>query len=102
MSMLTLALVAGSGCDELDRDAKAKCHTLVREFCAALIECGDADESDRADCTAQVAENMQCDDAVQVEDNYLECRSDISRASQQCVGLDDFPSSCDEVIGVID
>lgn len=91
---LTSLVVA---CDDEGATAPAKCRSLAKQVCESIIDCGLAEESDLAVCTADVAENMGCHDAVGIERDYNTCMDDVVR-QDQCFDWPEMPTSCSGVI----
>lgn len=91
-----------AGCDdEGSNSAPAKCRTLARQVCEALIDCELADESDLAECIDDVAADAECADAVEIDRGYARCLDDVASAAQ-CDEWPSLPASCVEIVKVPD
>lgn len=98
-SVFALMLLSVGCGDEEAGGAPAKCRTLARHICEALIDCGLADESDLGECMSDVAADAACDDAIGVERSYAMCLDDVASFAQ-CDEWPSLPGTCREVIQV--
>lgn len=104
MVSLACGLGLAAGCDDAN-DAKKKCESLVATICDRVAACVEDDELPSSfspsnfRCEQEIAEAVQCDDAVSVGKNFGRCVDDASELECTDIASDDpLPSSCTGVI----
>ncbi|MCP4500387.1 MAG: efflux RND transporter permease subunit [Deltaproteobacteria bacterium] len=87
--MVSFALF-GTGCE--DPEAPGKCEAIAESYCAVI---GEECPVDEEDCLEAFAEEIDCDEAVGVADEYVACQAAVD-TMQDCPT--DLPSSCKGVV----
>ena len=85
-----VATLFSSGC--ADPQAIEKCEALVDAICANVAErCFPPISED--ECMEMLEEEMGCEDAFDVSDDYDECMADLE-ASAECLPYTELPDAC--------
>lgn len=108
-------LATACGDDDGDKSPVQKCKDLINTFCDRATSCAveddilDADYPPaelKADCRETIGDELNCEEADDVGDNYATCLSDLETFScemsnDSLVNDDAFappPASCDDAI----